>query len=72
MAAAQLLTLSLAVTLTLMTLSTRSTDAIQCYSCNSIVNSLCFDPFKNSSANSLDTCQSAKSCVKERAVINSK
>ena len=43
-----MLTLSLAVTLALMTLSARSTDAVQCYECNSEVSHACGDPFKSS------------------------
>ena len=71
MAAAQLLTLSLAVTLALMTLSTRSTDAVQCYACNSAETNACADPFSNSTAGSLSKCQ-GRICSKGKATVNGK
>jgi hypothetical protein len=66
---AQLLTLSLAVTLALMTLSTRSTVAVHCYQCNSQTNAACSDPFKNNTAHSLEKCQGS-TCTKGKATAN--
>jgi hypothetical protein len=70
MSAVQLLTLSLAVMLVLMTLSARSTDAVQCYVCNSAETHACADPFSNSTAGSLSKCQ-GRTCTKGKATVNS-
>jgi hypothetical protein len=67
--AAQLLALSLAVTLALMTLSTRSTDAVRCYECRSDVTPACADPFSDSRAPSLSKCQ-GRICTKGKATVN--
>jgi len=59
---ARLAALTLAVTLVVMTLALRSTEAIQCHECNSAETSSCSDPFAKSHSG-IRTCN-GKSCTK--------
>jgi hypothetical protein len=62
---ARLAALTLAVTLVLMTLALRSSDAIQCYDCNSAETSGCGDSFAKSHSG-IGTCN-GKTCTKAKA-----